>query len=1134
MKKKICSALFLTLTLVLAMCVSGIAQTSTTGQIAGTVRDSSGALVPNATVAVDSATGQHHDTTSDGQGYYRFANLEPGRYSVTVSAKGFAAYHAENVAVDITLSTNVSPELAPEGSKSTVTVTADQPLLDTEEPTTGRVIDEQAVHDLPLPTRNFQQLLALSPGTNASLSVNTELGRGDIDLNVNGQQGTSNNVIIDGIYSNSIGTDSTPNLAVPSPDAVAEFIVQTSLYDATTGRNLGGNVALVTKSGTNHFHGTAYGFLRDTNLNANDYLSNNQGLSRGTDNRNVFGATIGGPIFKDKTFFFLSYQGQREHNAICLSSCTFNDNIPALLTNDRSTATLQAMATAYGAPLLNPSSLGLLQAVLPSGAYAIPSAGTRGASADGTVPTLLRGLSLYRDDQFDINLDHNFGTNDHVSAKFFSENTPSQEADFSFLGANANQAPGYGGNLNFRNRVLSLDYTHVFSPSLLNDFHAGLARIRGISEPQEPFTNAQFGIDNPLAGQFAGLATIGVTDEFTIGPPPLGDEKSVTETFQYSDMATYTHGRHTVRVGVDLFRNHTDFYFNSFSRGDIITDQTSCLYTQLLGTTGCTSAAIANFDQFLDGGLGISPVYGPLDPVIGLLGNGIPDRYMRTLDADFFGQDDVRVSPRLTVNLGLRVTRIGGVSETQGRLANFDPGVFLANNTAPCLAANPCTAPQDGFTLLGKGDTLNPNVWNAAPRVGFSWKASESVPLVVRGGVGLYYDRFSTRIANLQILNYPYNIIGVGLGAINAPFPDLEGLTFPQTAQVPAALPLYYYGVPLTGISPTAISGYYVAKNFTAPYNVQYNLGVQYELRKDLLLEVGYVGSKGTKGVNVFTANQTGSANSTLLTESGFSANKAFNGLEVADNSGISHYDSLQASLTKRMDKHLQFLASYTFSHALDNGSGGEETELAAEPGDQQNPSTQYGSADFDRTNRFVFSGVYEAGRLYGGGSKLLDEAANGWQAASIITLQSGLPFSVLCGAGSTLNSRANYIGGPLTEPGGTKKNLNEYFDEASFSCPLSTAPGSGMGPAVDLPPFGASGRNMVRGPGQKNVDFSVIKHFPVHEAVNFEARAEMFNIFNWANFGLPNNNLLGAGAGAINTLGSGPRVVQFALKLNY
>jgi hypothetical protein len=1105
-------------------------QTATTGEIAGTVRDASGALLPNATVTIQSATGQQYKATTDGAGYYKFPNLEPGNYVVNVQASGFAPFKAESVAVDVTESTSVSPQLAPAGATTTVNVSSAVPLLNTQEATTGRVIDEQAVHDLPLPTRNFQQLLALSPGTNAPLTVNTELGRGDIDFNVNGQTGTSNNVIIDGIYADSIGTNSTPNLAVPSPDAIQEFIVQTSLYDATSGRNTGGNVALVTKSGTNQFHGAAFGFLRDTGLNANDYLFKREGLPRGTDNRDVFGATIGGPIVRDRTFFFLSYQGQREHNAICLSSCIFSDNIPAMLTSDRSTATLEAMAGGYGAPLLNPSSLALLQAKLPNGQYAIPSAANLTPNADGTVTTLLRGLSTYRDDQFDINLDQNLGASDHLSARFFSENSPSFEADFSFLGANANQAPGYGGDLNFRNRLLALDYTHVFGPSLANDARFGFSRIRGITYPQEPFTNGQFGIVNPLASQFTGLATIGVTGEFTIGSAPLADEKSVTETFQWSDYLTWTRGRNTFRFGGDVFRNHTDFFFNFFSRGEIVTDQTSCVFY----AAGCASSAIANFDQFLDGGLNISPVYGPLDPVIGLLGNGLRRGYMRTIDGDFFLQDDLRVNENLTLNLGLRVSRFGGVSETQGQLANFNPAVFLANHSTACLPAAPCTSPDDGLTLLHGNETLNPDVWNAAPRVGFSWKPPAVRSMVVRGGYGMYYDRFSTRIANLQVLSYPYNVVGVGLGSINAPFPDLEGLTFPLPAQVPSPIPLYYYGVPLNGISQTAISGYYVAPNFTAPYDQQYDLGVQYELWRNWLFEAGYVGSKGTKNVNVFTINQVGSPNYALLTASGFSSNKAFNGLELAVNNGISHYDSLQLSLVKRMDKHLQFLASYTYSHSLDNGSEAEETELAALPGDQQNFNSQYGSSDFDRRHRFVFSGLYDFGKAYNGGSSLLRQAANGWQAASIMTFQTGTPFSVLCASGSALNSRANYIGGGYTEPGGTKSKLEHYFNTAAFSCPISTVPGSGAGPAVDLPPFGASGRNIIASPGQKNIDLSIAKRFPIHESINLEVRSEFFNIFNWANFGTPNNNLLGASPGAIGIPGSGPRVIQFALKLNY
>ena len=1119
-----------TLLLLWSAGIAGMAQTATTGEIAGTVRDASGAVIAGATISVQSPTGQTQAVTTDAAGYYRVSSLDPGRYTVTVQAKGFTRFQAEDVIVNVTATTDVSPRLAAAGSTTTVEVTAEAPLLDSQNATTGRVIDERAVHDLPLPTRNFQQLLALSPGTNAPLTVNTELGRGDIDFNVNGQVGTSNNVIIDGIYADSIGTNSTPNLAVPSPDAIQEFIVQTSLYDATTGRNTGGNVALVTRSGSNRFHGSAFGFFRDTGLNANDYLFKREGEPRGTDNRNVFGGTLGGPLLKDRTFFFLSYQGQREHNAICLSSCIFSDDIPAELTDDRSTGALEAMAADYGAPLLNPSSLALLQAKLPSGQYAIPSAASLAPNADGTVTTLLRSLSLYRDDQFDINLDQNISAGDHLSTKFFAENSPSFEADFSFLGANANQAPGYGGDLNFRNRLLSIDEMHVFGASLVNDARFGFTRIRGITYPQEPFTNAQFGIANPLAAQFPGMATIGVTGEFTIGSAPLADEKSVTETFQGSDMLSWTHGGNTLRMGGDVFRNHTDFFFNFFSRGEIITDQTSCLAYG----PGCTSSAIANFDQFLDGGLDISPTFGPLDPVIGLLGNGVRSRHVRSLDSDIFVQDDWRLSDNLTLNGGVRTSEFGGFSEIHGQLANFNEATFLTNNSSACLPAAPCTAPDDGLVMLHGNQTLNPTVWNAAPRVGFSWRPAAVTRAVVRGGYGLFYDRFSSRIANLQILSYPYDIVGLGLGAINAPFPDLAGLSFPLPAQVPSPIPYYYYGVPLTGISQTPISGYYIAPDLTAPYDQQYNLGVEYELIHNWLLEVGYVGSKGTKNLNVYTMNQVGSPNSALLTASGFSGNKAFNGMEEAVNSGISHFDSLQASLTKRMDKHLQLLASYTWGHSLDNGSEAEETELAAEPGDQQNFRSQYGSSDFDRKQRFVFSGLYDLGQVYKGGTGPARQVVNGWQAASIMTFQTGTPFSVLCASGSALNSRANLVSSDMTEPGGTESKLNEYFNLAAFSCPLSTVPGSGIGPAVDLPPFGTSGRNILRGPGQKNIDLSLVKHFPLRQEANLEFRGEFFNAFNWANFGLPNNNLFGASPGAIAVPGSGPRIIQLALKLNY
>ena len=647
-----------------ALAPCGFAQSATTGQLIGTITDSTGALVPNATVTLN-AEGQLRSATTDRQGFYRFPQLSPGSYTVTFTAPGFNRATREGVVVEITQTTNVSPQLGVEGSKEVVQVSSEAPLVDTTDATTGRVIDEREVHDLPLPTRNFEQLLALSPGTTANIANNTALGRGDSDINVNGQQATSNNVVIDGIQVNSFGTNSTPSLAVPSPDAIGQFIVQTSLYDATQGRNTGGNVALVTKTGSNQIHGTVFEFFRNEDLNATDFFFKRTSPgARPELRRNQYGGTIGGPLWKDHTFLFLSYQGTREQNGADLNNSLTTLNIPQGLTNDRSTATLAALGVSQGAPVISATALGLLQAKLPSGQYAIPSASGTGC-AGGTCPTTLSSVSTFREEQFDINLDHNFSAADHFSAHVFSSNEPIVQGAGTFVGSNPYQAPGFGGQLYFRNRVISLDETHTFGPNWVNDAHAGFSRIKVYSKPEEPFTNAQFGIGNPLSGRFPGLATIEVTGLFTVGSGALLDEHSVTGTYQFSDTLSWSHGNHTVRMGGDAFLQRVDFLFNSFSRGEIL---------------------VNNFQQFLQGGT-------LTNPLTGLLGNGVPDRGFRAVDGDAFVQDDYRVTPNLTVNAGLRFQRFGGLSEIKGRLVNFDPNVFLANHSTACTAAAPCTAP---------------------------------------------------------------------------------------------------------------------------------------------------------------------------------------------------------------------------------------------------------------------------------------------------------------------------------------------------------------------------------------------------------------------------------------------------------
>jgi hypothetical protein len=282
-----------------------LGQSPTTGLLSGTVRDPSGAVVADVRVTLTSSTGEQRTTVSESDGSYRFALLPPGSYDVLFETPGFQVFREAGVIIRITEATDVSPTLAIAGATASVNVTGQAPLLQAAEATTGRVIDTSQVNQLPLPTRNFQQLLTLSPGTSSSLSNNTELGRGDVNIYVNGQRDTSNNVVLDGTEIDSPGTNSTPNISVPAPDAIDEFIVQTSLYDATQGRNAGGNVAVVTKSGTNAFHGSAWEFFRNRELNANDFFLNAAGDPRPVLSRNQFGGDLGGPILKDKTFFFI-------------------------------------------------------------------------------------------------------------------------------------------------------------------------------------------------------------------------------------------------------------------------------------------------------------------------------------------------------------------------------------------------------------------------------------------------------------------------------------------------------------------------------------------------------------------------------------------------------------------------------------------------------------------------------------------------------------------------------------------------------------------------------------------------------------------------------------------------------------
>jgi len=388
----------LALTLVLVSLSAYAPGQGATGQITGTVTDAAGAVVPGASVTVTNlATSLTREVVTGDEGGFAVPLLPPGRYKVEVSAKGFKRSIVTELEVNVTQTSTINLTLEPSAVEETVLVTAQGTLVQQESSQVGRVVESRAISQLPLPTRNFQQLLTLSPGTSSSVSNNTELGRGDAIISVNGQRTTSNSVRINGIDANSVGTNSTPNIAVPATDSLQEFVVQTSLYDASQGRNAGGNVEAVTKSGGREFHGNIYAFLRDDSLNANDFFLNSAGRPRPVLTRKQFGGTLGGPVVQDRLFFFTSYQGTRERNGASLNNSLTSPFIPTFLSDSNRTAA--GLAAAYNAvnatlpaaqrmaPLtiteaqVSPIAVALLSARLPGGGFAIPS-----PAVSGTLP----------------------------------------------------------------------------------------------------------------------------------------------------------------------------------------------------------------------------------------------------------------------------------------------------------------------------------------------------------------------------------------------------------------------------------------------------------------------------------------------------------------------------------------------------------------------------------------------------------------------------------------------------------------------------------------------------------------------------------------------------------------------------
>jgi hypothetical protein len=1131
--------------MVLSMAV--LAQGPGTGAVRGTVYDPAGHPIPNVKIVVENiATHAQRSVITNGSGEYGIALLAPGNYSAIADANGFSTSKAESVVIVVSETSTMDLHLLLASTSTSVQVVGNQELVNTENSALGRVVNEQAIQTLPLSNRNFTQILSLSPGVIVGLPDATLLGRGTQNVMANGSKTTANNVQFNGIDANNLAQNSAANdneevgVAVPAPDTIQEFKVQTGNYDATYGRGTGANVDVVSKSGQNHLHGSAWEFVRNDVLNANDFFSKLTGQPRPVLKQNQFGAAVGGPIVHNRAFFFVAYQGLRSSNGEGGSLTAF---LPQL-TDDRSAATLGAQFCAYptfagGTQLacdgsnINPVALRLLNFKFKNGQYAIPNPQIVLPSTDPTqVPIGESTYAIpanYREDQFTLNLDHNVTQQNSLAARIFHARAPTVKP----FSPNAANVPGWGTNEVDKNTMAVLSDTHVVNSNLINIGRLGFMRFDGVSLVESPISSADLGIVSPTGLSGTGIPAPGITIDglFTIGDAGTPSQSQVTNTFVAQDMLSLTRHNHFLRFGAEIKRHQVmiDAPFSSDGLLDIRTFS-DFLLGQSAGQNGSPS--------------GLSNI------TLSNGSSGIFRKDERYTDFAAFVQDDWKLTNRLTVNAGIRYEIFSPPTDVHGRLVTFDPS--LATHDVPLAGSLSGFVATSDFEGTLPSDVLRVNrngIWptrfdDVSPRIGFAYRLAQRPELVLRGGYGIYYDRLSGGLAENLVTQPPYSTFQFISGSQNGP----ATLDSPFTPLLPDIASYPIFTPRIAGGGPTVVG---LSTHMDDPYTQEYNLNLQFAPARNLLGEVGYVGTKSLQVAGCSEFNQASLA-SPANPISGETTNSVANVIQRVPYAGIApgslecqssyiaNYNSLQASVTKRLSRGLQFLGSYTWSRTLDetSGSSGDQVfELWLLTNDQNNPRQNYGPSDFDRTHRAVFNFTYTL-RSVQSLSPLIRHATSNWTAAGILVAQSGRPITILdLSAGAVygnypFENRAQLSGQPVTTSGNlTSRVLGHYLDANGFAA----APPAPNATSSDDTDFGNSGVGIVRGPGQRNVDFALERSIPFSDSQSIHLRFEFFNLTNTPNFANP-LNFLGTGEafGKITGKSNNPRIIQAAIKYHF
>ena len=1054
-----------------------------TGAIVGRVQDSSGAVLPGVTVTATRVdTGVVTTAVTNESGEYLFTGLRIGVYTVAAELQGFRRAAFEAVRLNVQARVQLDFELGVGALSEQVTVTGRAELLQTQSADIGNVVDQRQIQDLPLLGRRYSELAFLTPGVVAAPAGITSRGE-DTFFNANGNYATWNNYTLDGADNNSFSTnlqERSPQVVQPPVDALQEFKVQTRTYSAEFGKAAGAVINASIKQGTNSFHGSGFEFFRDEAFNANTWDNNRAQRPKGKFNQHIAGFTLGGPIVRNRTFFFGDFQATRTERAL---SQTATVPTARMRTGDLSELTgtmnasnpfipagcLNAAAKTISASCIDPVAARLINLFpLPN----VPGAGFFNNNF------ISNGVLNNDINQFDVRLDHSFGAGrDNLFARYsFSQNDRVEPPLLNDPVASGDFASDY--LIRGQNGVVG--WSRIFGGNLFSEFRAAYNRVR--SDAVHPSfgtdSNAEYGIRGvPKDDRFyGGLPHMPIARVARLGGPFFRPQFQTSQVFQFAEHLTWTRGVHAMKFGVERRRDRVR-------------------YIDLRSLNGELNFPDGRYTNF-----GLGDFLLGMSSVQRLTLFHEPDLYADGWQV--YAQDSWRVRDNLTVNVGVRYERFTPLFDESNLLTNIDPA------TGRVITAS------DGSVY--DRTLIRPDRNDIAPRVGVSWNPVSR--LVLRGGYGIFYQQTDRYGSESQLgLNLP-QLVDAAISANSGN--DAPAFTFAQG----------FTPLNASTVNPAVVQWRIQDPDQNTPIVHQFSVGPEYQLTDTMVAAVEYVGNRTRNGRRLRNLNQgvLQPNGSVVFPYAQFGYGNAF--LEQIVTNGRADYDSLQVRMQKRMGGGLAYTLAYTWSKALgdflDHLSAGGGA-VGNFPQNAYNMAADYGPLAFDIPHRFVASAIYEL--PFGAGRPFLNDGAGaailgGWSVNGILTLSDGRPFTVTANdtafTGAGRITRATCVGDPTPE--GFDQNLNAWFDRAAFTANAAAS-------------YGNCGANTLRGPGSKSMNMSLFRSIALGGDKRLELRLETFNLFNWVNYGFPAANVSNQGTfGTITSTLGDPREMQLAVKFYF